>query len=178
MENSEWELNLFAEMGMKINWIRLMLFCLLLPFGAMSQEKTDASVQTELMQLRRKYVEQTQRIKELEEKNQNLELQLQTLSEDLDQKLRKNMEVQAQNERAINITLDEFSGKFDQQNKTVKGVKESLDKQLLYQIIFYASGLLLFLLILWIGIQLGIKKALKQQSHKWNEFNEHILKNY
>ena len=81
------------------------------------------------------------------------------------------MEVQAQNERAINITLDEFSGKFDQQNKTVKGAKESLDKQLLYQIIFYASGLLLFLLILWIGIQLGIKKAMKQQSHKWNEFN-------
>lgn len=158
--------------------LKYLLIILISPLFLMGQEKNDIVLQKELIQLRRKVLDQQEHIRELKEKNQTLETQLQVLSEDLDQKLKKNMELQAQNERAVNITLDEFSGKFEEQNKTVKGVKESLDKQLIYQIIFYSAGIILFLIILWLGIQLAVRRALKQQTNRWNEFNEHILKNY
>lgn len=141
-----------------------------------SQEKNDVQTLNEISRLKRIVGLQNIQIKSLETKNNELQQKLIEISNNLDQKLIHNLELQAQNERAINITLDEFSMKFEQQNKTVDGVKSTLDKQLVYQIIFYVIGLIVFVIILIITNRISVKRALAKQEQNWNSFNEHILK--
>ncbi|MFY8021306.1 MAG: hypothetical protein ACOVP1_08920 [Bacteroidia bacterium] len=143
---------------------------------ALAQEKTEPNLSGEIQKLRKMILNQREEIRLLEEKNTELSNKLNEISVNLDQKLIRNLELQAQNERAINITLDEFSQKFKVQNQTVEGVKSALDKQLFYQIIFYAIGLIVFIIILLLSIKISTKKALAKQEQNWNQFNEHIFR--
>ncbi len=156
--------------------LKILVILNLISVFVFSQEKTELQVSSEILKLKRIIQMQREEINTLTKRNEEIEIKLIQISNNLDQKLIRNLELQAQNERAINITLDEFSQKFKEQNQTVEGVKSTLDKQLFYQILYYSIGVMLFLVILFIATKFGIKRALKKQEQNWNSFNEHILR--
>ena len=88
----------------------------------------------------------------------------------------RSQELQAQNERAMNLALDEFKKKFDEQNKTVEAVQSSLDEKFNKQLIFFVLGLVLFVIIALIATRSATKKGLDQANANWNNFQEHLLK--
>lgn len=156
--------------------LKILLVLNLISVLGFSQEKTEQQISNEILKLKRTIQIQKEEIHTLSKQNAEIEIKLNEISNNIDQKLIRNLELQAQNERAINITLDEFSQKFKEQNQTVEGVKSTLDKQLFYQILYYTIGVMLFLVILFIATKIGIKRALKKQEQNWNSFNEHILR--
>jgi predicted RNase H-like nuclease (RuvC/YqgF family) len=88
----------------------------------------------------------------------------------------KSQKLQAQNERAMNLALDEFTKKFEAQNKTVEGVQASLDEKFNKQLLFFVLGLVLFVIIATIMTKSATKRGLNQAKDNWNEFQEHLLK--
>lgn len=109
-------------------------------------------------------------------KNSDLQSQLGGMQERVATEVTRSQELQAQNERAMNLALDEFKKKFDEQNKTVEGVQASLDEKFNKQLIFFVLGLALFVVIAFITAKSATTKGLKQAQTNWNEFQEHILK--
>ena len=156
--------------------LKILILLNLISVFVFSQEKTEQQISNEILKLKRTIQIQKEEIHTLSKRNAEIEIKLNEISNNIDQKLIRNLELQAQNERAINISLDEFSQKFKEQNQTVEGVKSTLDKQLFYQILYYTIGVMLFLVILFIATKIGIKRALKKQEQNWNSFNEHILR--
>ena len=130
-----------------------------------------------------------QSIKQLEKRIQNQERQLRffdqkllmlkeqnsTENASLKSELKGNLELQAQNERAVNLALDEFSAKFEAQNKTMDGVQTTLNKQWRQQLILF--GLLFIVLIIGVAVAVRIstKKALEKSRLSWEEFNAYVL---
>jgi len=92
------------------------------------------------------------------------------------ERITRSQELQAQNERAMNLALDEFKKKFEEQNKTVEGVQASLDDKFNKQLIFFVLGLVLFVIIAMVMTKSATQKGLNQANANWNEFQEHILK--
>ena len=76
----------------------------------------------------------------------------------------------------MNLALDEFKKKFEEQNKTVEGVQASLDEKFNNQLIFFVIALVLFVFIAVISSKNASKKGLNQANANWNSFQEHILK--
>lgn len=112
----------------------------------------------------------------LRSKNSDLQSQLSEMQEKISSEITRSQGLQAQNERAMNLALDEFKKKFDEQNKTVEGVQASLDDKFNKQLIFFVLGLVLFVIIAMISTKSATSKGLKQAQTNWNEFQEHILK--
>jgi len=71
----------------------------------------------------------------LRAKNNDLQSQLSGMQEKVSAEITRSQELQAQNERAMNLALDEFKKKFEEQNKTVEGVQASLDDKFNKQLI-------------------------------------------
>lgn len=112
----------------------------------------------------------------LRAKNNELRGQISGMQEKISAEIARSQELQAQNERAMNLALDEFKKKFDEQNKTVEGVQASLDDKFNKQLIFFVLGLVLFVIIAMVMTNSATQKGLKQAQANWNEFQEHILK--
>ena len=112
----------------------------------------------------------------LRAKNNDLQSQLSGMQEKVSAEITRSQELQAQNERAMNLALDEFKKKFEEQNKTVEGVQASLDDKFNKQLIFFVLGLVLFVIIAMVATKSATAKGLKQAQSNWNEFQEHILK--
>jgi len=112
----------------------------------------------------------------LRSKNNELQSQLTGMQEKVSAEITRSQELQAQNERAMNLALDEFKKKFEEQNKTVEGVQASLDDKFNKQLIFFVLGLVLFVIIAMVATKSATAKGLKQAQSNWNEFQEHILK--
>jgi predicted RNase H-like nuclease (RuvC/YqgF family) len=112
----------------------------------------------------------------LRAKNNDLQSQLSGMQEKVSAEITRSQELQAQNERAMNLALDEFKKKFEEQNKTVEGVQASLDDKFNKQLIFFVLGLVLFVIIAMVMTKSATQKGLKQANANWNEFQEHILK--
>jgi predicted RNase H-like nuclease (RuvC/YqgF family) len=112
----------------------------------------------------------------LRAKNNKLQSQLTGMQEKVSTEITRSQELQAQNERAMNLALDEFKKKFEEQNKTVEGVQASLDDKFNKQLIFFVLGLVLFVIIAMVMTKSATAKGLKQAQSNWNEFQEHILK--
>ena len=112
----------------------------------------------------------------LRSKNNELQSQLSGMQEKVSAEITRSQELQAQNERAMNLALDEFKKKFEEQNKTVEGVQASLDDKFNKQLIFFVLGLVLFVIIAMVATKSATAKGLKQAQSNWNEFQEHILK--
>ncbi len=112
----------------------------------------------------------------LRSKNNELQSQLTDMQEKVSAEITRSQELQAQNERAMNLALDEFKKKFEEQNKTVEGVQASLDEKFNKQLIFFVLGLVLFVIIAMVATKSATAKGLKQAQSNWNEFQEHILK--
>jgi len=109
-------------------------------------------------------------------KNSDLQTQLNDMQETVSAEITRSQELQAQNERAMNLALDEFKKKFEEQNKTVEGVQASLDDKFNKQLMFFVLGLVLFVFIAMVMTKSATQKGLNQANANWNEFQEHILK--
>jgi hypothetical protein len=90
--------------------------------------------------------------------------------------LKANLELQAQNERAVNLALDEFAKKFETQNKTMEGVQTTLDKQWSQQLILFGILFLVFITAVVIAVKISTKKALEKSRLSWEEFNAYVMR--
>ena len=115
-------------------------------------------------------------LREANKKNANLSSALEGMQAKVSIEITRSQELQAQNERAMNLALDEFKKKFDDQNKTVEAVQSSLDEKFNKQLIFFVLGLVLFVIIALIATRSATKKGLDQANASWNNFQEHLLK--
>lgn len=132
---------------------------------------------------------ESQSITSLEKRIQNQERQLRFFDQkllmnmeqnskenaSLKSELKANLELQAQNERAVNLALDEFSKKFEEQNKTMEGVQATLDKQWSQQLIVFGILFIVFLIAVVIAVRISTKKALEKSRLSWEEFNAFVL---
>lgn len=109
-------------------------------------------------------------------KNSDLQTQLIDMQETVSAEITRSQELQAQNERAMNLALDEFKKKFEEQNKTVEGVQASLDDKFNKQLMFFLLGLVLFVIISIVMTKSATRKGLNQAKVNWNEFQEYLLK--
>jgi predicted RNase H-like nuclease (RuvC/YqgF family) len=109
-------------------------------------------------------------------KNSDLQTQLNDMQETVSAEITRSQELQAQNERAMNLALDEFKKKFEEQNKTVEGVQASLDDKFNKQLMFFVLGLVLFVIIAIGMTKSATRKGLNQAKVNWNEFQEYLLK--
>ena len=115
-------------------------------------------------------------LREVNNKNAALSTALEGMQAKVSSEITRSQELQAQNERAMNLALDEFKKKFDDQNKTVEAVQSSLDEKFNKQLIFFVLGLVLFVIIALIATRSATKKGLDQANASWNNFQEHLLK--
>jgi hypothetical protein len=109
-------------------------------------------------------------------KNSDLQTQMNDMQETVSAEITRSQELQAQNERAMNLALDEFKKKFEEQNKTVEGVQASLDDKFNKQLMFFVLGLVLFVIIAIGMTKSATRKGLNQAKVNWNEFQEYLLK--
>lgn len=166
--------------------IKLLLPAILFPFLLSSQNMTDGNLQEEISNLTKKLEISSKHIERLEKRVSTYEQNYKNLSESLrsqgiinqeiQNQIKANMELQAQNERAVNVALDEFSNKFEEQNKTMEGVKATLEEHWNQQLLFYLVVIISFIIALIISIKLSMKKALQKQQDYWNKFNEYVIK--
>jgi hypothetical protein len=166
--------------------IKLLLPAILFPFLLSSQNMADGNMQEEISNLTKKLEISSKHIERLEKRISTYEQNYKSLSESLrsqgiinqeiQNQIKANMELQAQNERAVNVALDEFSNKFEEQNKTMDGVKATLEEHWNQQLLFYLIVIISFIIALVISIKLSMKKALQKQQDYWNKFNEYVIK--
>jgi len=115
-------------------------------------------------------------LKSVKQSNINLENTVSAMSNKLQAEITKSQELQAQNERAVNLSLDEFSKKFEKQNETVKGVRNALDERFSNQLIYFVLALIVIVITTITITKASTKKALEQNVSNWNNFQTHILK--
>jgi hypothetical protein len=142
----------------------------------MAQDQVENQVNDQIDNLKRKLEIEKSRVNQLHAKLMSLEGKFRSLSDSLQSQISGNLELQAQNERAVNLALDQFSKKFEEQNATMDGVKSTLEKQWSQQLIIYFGALIVFLVALVIGIKMSNKNAIEKHQKSWNEFNEYIIK--
>lgn len=156
--------------------IKILLLLFFIPCFGFSQDNTENNLNDEVQSLKAQLRFERSRVNELNARIMMLENGFSTLSDSIQKQQQANLELQAQNERALNLALDEFSKKFEEQNKTMEGVQSSLDDHYRQQLLLYIIGLIAFVVALFIGIKMSTKRALENHKQSWNEFNEHIIK--
>jgi predicted RNase H-like nuclease (RuvC/YqgF family) len=163
---------------------------MLIPLIGSTQTYTENPLNQEIQTLKRDLkrtksglFEANKKIKELENKIENIAQQLTLSIDSLNQvsietkaDVNRNFEVQAQNERAVNLALDGFQKKFEEQNRTMEGVKATLEKQWNQQLIIYLILLLLASVAVFFGVKISTKKTIEKYQSTWDNFNEYIVK--
>lgn len=146
------------------------------PLVLFGQSDKSTDLQSSVRQLEVRNSVLTKRINELEESNYKLKLSVEATQAEIQAEIRKSQELQAQNERAMNLALDGFTKKFEEQNKVVQGVQDELGRKIDQQLILMVVGILVVVIIFLVLNNAATKKALKQNVANWNNFQEHILK--
>ena len=168
----------------------ILLIGILLPVLGLSQTTTDNPLNQEIQNLKRELKRTKSALFEANRKINSLEAQLPEMAQQLNSSIdtlsqlnlatredvNRNFEVQAQNERAMNLALDGFQKKFEEQNKTMEGVKATLEKQWNQQLIIYLVLLVAASLAVFFGIRISTQKSLEKYKATWEEFNEFIIK--
>lgn len=147
-----------------------------LPLVSFGQSDKSGDLQSSVRQLEVRNSVLTKRINELEESNFKLKSSVEATQAEIQAEIRKSQELQAQNERAMNLALDGFEKKFEEQNKVVQGVQDELGRKIDQQLILMIVGILIVVIIFLVLNNAATKKALKQNVANWNNFQEHILK--
>jgi uncharacterized membrane protein len=157
---------------------RTLILIIGLIIASVSFSQTDRAAENsdKLIQLKLKNEQVTRKIVDLEALVLVLKGELQNTKEEVKSELIRGQELQAQNESSLNIALDEFSKKFEQQNETVKGVQDELNRKFDSQMIMLVVGFIALLFIFMILSKRATQKALKQNVANWNNFQEHLLK--
>ncbi len=168
----------------------LILFCIVIPIIGNGQTITENPMNQEIQTLKRELkrsksnlFEANKKITDLENKlteiSQLLILSIDSLNKvNIETKadVNRNFEVQAQNERAVNLALDGFQKKFEEQNRTMEGVKATLEKQWNQQLIIYLVLLLLAAAGVFFGIRISNNQTIEKYQSTWDKFNEYIIK--
>ncbi len=161
------------EKIMKILTISLLV---LFPYFAKSQDEKFNNLDQKIQKLEVKNSILTKQLNDLKLDNQALTKTLADIKSEVNEQLTKGLELQAQNERAMNLALDEFEKKFKEQNETFSFVQNQLDKKFNTQLILLTIFMIVFIGIVYILTRSIGKKALSQHSANWNSFQEYILK--
>jgi predicted RNase H-like nuclease (RuvC/YqgF family) len=158
---------------MKFFTIALLLITPIFAFGQ-GERDNDLDKKIKSLEVRNKKLQSE--LNAVKQSNQNLQSAVAGMTEKIQSEITKSQELQAQNERAMNLALDEFSKKFEKQNETVKGVQDTLDQKFNNQLIFFFLGMILVVIIAIVATKNATKKALTQNQANWNNFQEHLLK--
>jgi predicted RNase H-like nuclease (RuvC/YqgF family) len=158
---------------MKLLTIALLLITPIFAFG---QGEKDSDLDRKIKTLEVRNQKLLSELNSLKQSNKRLESTVSSMSERIQGEITKSQELQAQNERAMNLALDEFSKKFEKQNETVKGVQDSLDSKFNKQLIFFFLGMAIVVVIAVVSTKSASKSAMKQNVANWNDFQEHLLK--
>ena len=147
-------------------------------FASSGLAQVEKSVENgeKLIRLQQKNEKLTARISNLESMLFALRTDLKASQEKVDTELLKGQEIQAQNERAMNLALDGFAEKFEKQNETVKGVQQELRKKYNNQLVMFALGFVALVVLFSIANRSSTQKALRQNTSNWNSFQEYLLK--
>jgi predicted RNase H-like nuclease (RuvC/YqgF family) len=147
-------------------------------FASSGLAQVEKSVENgeKLIRLQQKNEKLTARISNLESMLFALRTDLKASQEKVDSELLKGQEIQAQNERAMNLALDGFAEKFEKQNETVKGVQQELRKKYNNQLVMFALGFVALVVLFSIANRSSTQKALRQNTSNWNSFQEYLLK--
>ncbi len=149
---------------------------LITPFFAYGQGEKDHDLDKKIKSLEVRNQKLLSELKAVKQSNQKLEATVAGMTDKVQSEITKSQELQAQNERAMNLALDEFSKKFEKQNETVKGVQETLNQKFNNQLIYFFLGMALVIVIAIVATKNATKKALSQNVANWNNFQEHLLK--
>jgi predicted RNase H-like nuclease (RuvC/YqgF family) len=158
---------------MKLLTIALLLITPIFAFG---QGEKDSDLDRKIKTLEVRNQKLLSELNSLKQSNKRLESTVSSMSDRIQGEITKSQELQAQNERAMNLALDEFSKKFEKQNETVKGVQDSLDSKFNKQLIFFFLGMAIVVVIAVVSTKSASKSAMKQNVANWNDFQEHLLK--
>jgi len=158
---------------MKLLTIALLLITPIFAFG---QGERDSDLDRKIKSLEVRNQKLLNELNSVKQSNKRLEATVTGMSDRIQSEITKSQELQAQNERAMNLALDEFSKKFEKQNETVKGVQDSLDSKFNKQLIFFFLGMAIVVVIAVAATKSASKNALKQNVANWNDFQEHLLK--
>jgi predicted RNase H-like nuclease (RuvC/YqgF family) len=158
--------------------IRIILAIVALIFTSSGFSQVDKSTENgeKLTRLQQKNEQLTARISNLESMLFALRTDLKVSQEKVDTELLKGQELQAQNERSMNLALDGFAEKFEKQNETVKGVQQELSKKYNNQLVMFALGFVALVVLFSVANRSSTQKALRQNTSNWNSFQEHLLK--
>lgn len=158
---------------MKLLTIALLLITPIFAFG---QGERDSDLDRKIKSLEVRNQKLLSELNSVKQSNKKLESTVSVMNDKIQSEITKSQELQAQNERAMNLALDEFSKKFEKQNETVKGVQETLDSKFNNQLIYFFLGLAIVVVIAVVATKSASKNALKQNVANWNDFQEHLLK--
>ena len=173
--------NISCHIFVSIPIMRFMRFFVILaalvtPVFAWAQDAKIAELQQQVNRLESRNTTLNTAIGNLNSKNAALQTEMKSLKEEIKAEITRSQELQAQNERAMNIALDEFEKKFEEQNKTVAAVQDSLDERFNKQLIYFVLSLIAVVLISVILQKSAVNRAIKSHNASWNSFQEHILK--
>jgi predicted RNase H-like nuclease (RuvC/YqgF family) len=139
-----------------------------------SEKVTDGT--EKLIRLQQKTDQLNKRILDLEASISALKQESKYNQELLKKEIQGFQEVQAQNERSMNLALDGFTEKFEKQNETVKGVQAELGQKFNNQLLMSALGFVALVVVFLLINRNATAKALSQNVSNWNKFQEHLLK--
>lgn len=158
---------------MKLLTIALLLITPIFAFG---QGERDSDLDRKIKSLEVRNQKLLSELNSVKQSNKKLESTVSGMNDKIQSEITKSQELQAQNERAMNLALDEFSKKFEKQNETVKGVQETLDSKFNNQLIYFFLGMAIVVVIAVVATKSASKNALKRNVANWNDFQEHLLK--
>ncbi len=103
----------------------------------------------------------------------NLDAAILGLEEDME----SFQEVQAQTERALNLALDDFRNKFEEQNRNAAKMQATLEAKVNQEIMIAAAiGLILIALFILFN-RISFKRGTRQNLASWNQFQDYFLNN-
>jgi len=160
----------------------LMLLVLSYPFLSFGQDGRDmdrkmTTVEARTVTLAEEIDKLRSEMNRVSSENKRLKNGLDKAKDSLTSVVTRSLEVQAQNERALNLALDSFKVKFEEQNKTVAAVQSSLDEKFRNQLMIYVVSLAIFVVVVIVASKTAVNKGIKQGISNWNHFQEHFLKN-
>ncbi len=161
----------------------LIMFFIAQPFVLFGQEggkdvdRRISTNETRTMTLAEEIEKLQREFKNASTENKKLKSSLFKSNDSLSAVVRRSLEIQAQNERAMNLALDSFKVKFEQQNKTVESVQANLDEKFRNQLMIYILSLAVFVVVVLVVSKSALSKGLRQGVSNWNHFQEHFLKN-
>ena len=153
-----------------------LIFSLLSALSLVAQSNSGADLERKVENLEVRNKQINRRLAELELENFRLTQKLDSLESRTQSQINRSQELQSQNERAMNLALDGFSTKFEEQNKTVKDVQSQLSEGFVSQLVMFVIAVLVLVIIFLLMSKKSTQKALETHTATWNQFQEHLLK--